>query len=116
MLSSRARLLTRLGSTALAAVAMSQYRAAPAAQVSAVAPEVVHTITAGECATARVGTSIPSGLIGEPVSAVRVAEPRWGRSIVGTAGERSAPICSYPEYPRYLSGPPRVAASYRCQE
>lgn len=37
-----------------------------------------------------------------------------GRSIVGTAGDRTMPICSYPEYPRYLSGPPEAAASYAC--
>jgi hypothetical protein len=46
MLSSRARLLTRLGSTVLAAVAVSHYRAAPAAQVSAVASEVARTMAA----------------------------------------------------------------------
>jgi feruloyl esterase len=38
-----------------------------------------------------------------------------GRSIVGTAGGRTLPICSYPEYPRYVSGPPESAASFRCE-
>jgi feruloyl esterase len=37
-----------------------------------------------------------------------------GRAIVGTADGRTLPICSYPEYPRYVSGSPGVAASYAC--
>jgi feruloyl esterase len=31
-----------------------------------------------------------------------------------TAGERSLPLCSYPTYPRYASGPATAASSYRC--
>jgi hypothetical protein len=31
-----------------------------------------------------------------------------------TAAERSLPLCSYPLYPKYLSGPPSEAASYTC--
>lgn len=31
-----------------------------------------------------------------------------------TAGERSLPLCSYPLYPKYVSGPPSEAASYTC--
>ena len=34
--------------------------------------------------------------------------------VTGTAG--SLPLCSYPEYPRYQSGNPTDAASYRCTE
>jgi feruloyl esterase len=37
-----------------------------------------------------------------------------GRSVVVTAGEKSLPLCSYPEYPKYVSGPPAAAASYAC--
>ena len=37
-----------------------------------------------------------------------------GKSIVVTAGDRSLPLCSYPAYPRYKSGPPAAAASYSC--
>jgi hypothetical protein len=36
------------------------------------------------------------------------------KSVTVTAGEQSLPMCSYPEYPGYVSGPPSVAASYRC--
>jgi feruloyl esterase len=37
-----------------------------------------------------------------------------GRSEVVTAGARSLPMCSYPEYPRYLGGDTAKAASYAC--
>lgn len=32
-----------------------------------------------------------------------------------TAGERHLPLCSYPAYPHYVSGPPDDAASYQCR-
>jgi feruloyl esterase len=32
------------------------------------------------------------------------------------AGERSLPLCSYPAYPRYASGPVTAASSYRCAQ
>jgi feruloyl esterase len=31
-----------------------------------------------------------------------------------TAGEKSLPLCSYPTYPKYVSGPTTAAASYTC--
>jgi feruloyl esterase len=37
-------------------------------------------------------------------------------SVVVTAGERSLPLCSYPSYPRYTSGPTEAAVSYRCAQ
>ncbi|MCC6202283.1 MAG: tannase/feruloyl esterase family alpha/beta hydrolase [Gammaproteobacteria bacterium] len=37
-----------------------------------------------------------------------------GKSLVVTAGDRSLPLCSYPTYPKYRSGPPESAASYQC--
>ena len=37
-----------------------------------------------------------------------------GKTLVVTAGDRSLPLCSYPEYPRYVKGPPESADSYRC--
>jgi feruloyl esterase len=37
-------------------------------------------------------------------------------SVVVTAGDRSLPLCSYPAYPRYVSGPKEIAASYRCTQ
>ncbi len=35
-------------------------------------------------------------------------------SVTVTAGNRSLPMCSYPAYPRYVSGPANEAASYVC--
>ena len=38
-----------------------------------------------------------------------------GRSIVVTAGEKSLPMCSFPQYPHYLEGSPSEAKSYECR-
>lgn len=35
-----------------------------------------------------------------------------GKTLVVTAGGRSLPLCSYPNYPRYKGGPPESASSY----
>ena len=37
-----------------------------------------------------------------------------GKSVTVTAGDRSLPMCSYPEYPKYVSGPTGEAGSYTC--
>jgi len=37
-----------------------------------------------------------------------------GMSITVSAGEKSLPLCSYPTYPKYVSGPETSASSYRC--
>ena len=37
-----------------------------------------------------------------------------GMSVTVTAGDRSLPLCSYPSYPRYVSGSATSAASYTC--
>ena len=37
-----------------------------------------------------------------------------GRAVKVTAADRSLPMCSYPEYPRYVSGPAGEASSYTC--
>jgi feruloyl esterase len=37
-----------------------------------------------------------------------------GKSVTVTAGERSLPMCSYPEYPKYSNGPAWSASSYTC--
>jgi hypothetical protein len=37
-------------------------------------------------------------------------------SVELTAGDRSLPLCSYPSYPRYESGPTEAASSYRCTQ
>ena len=35
-------------------------------------------------------------------------------AVTVTAGERSLPMCSYPSYPRFTSGPASAASSYVC--
>jgi feruloyl esterase len=35
-----------------------------------------------------------------------------GKTLVVRAGDRSLPLCSYPNYPKYVSGPPDAAESY----
>ncbi len=37
-----------------------------------------------------------------------------GKSVKVTAGDRAMPMCSYPEYPKYASGSPDAAESWRC--
>jgi feruloyl esterase len=37
-----------------------------------------------------------------------------GKSIKLTAGDKSLPMCSYPEYPKYNKGPANAAESYSC--
>jgi feruloyl esterase len=37
-----------------------------------------------------------------------------GMSVTVTAGERSLPMCSYPDYPKYAGGPAGTASSYSC--
>ena len=36
-------------------------------------------------------------------------------SVTVTAGERSLPLCAYPRYPKYVSGPVSAASSYSCE-
>ena len=44
----------------------------------------------------------------------RGIEPK--KTLKVSAGERSLPLCSYPEYPKYTSGPAELASSYRCSQ
>jgi feruloyl esterase len=37
-----------------------------------------------------------------------------GMSVTVTAGEKSLPLCSYPAYPKYKTGPTASAGSYEC--
>jgi pimeloyl-ACP methyl ester carboxylesterase len=37
-----------------------------------------------------------------------------GKSVKVTAGDRSKPMCSYPEFPKYSKGPAADAGSYQC--
>ena len=37
-----------------------------------------------------------------------------GQTLEVSGGGRTMPLCSYPAYPKYLSGPPATASSYTC--
>jgi feruloyl esterase len=43
----------------------------------------------------------------------RGVAPKMSETVV--AGERSFPLCSYPTYPKYNTGPVAQAGSYRCE-
>src|SRR5690242_2892876 len=59
------------------------------ARVLKTTPQDAHTLTADDCTTARLGSAIPVASIGEPVTGVTVAAPRW----VAAAGNAPA-YCS----------------------
>ena len=40
--------------------------------------------------------------------------PAMSLTVQALDGMRTMPLCSYPAYPRYVSGPPSTAASYTC--
>jgi hypothetical protein len=86
-----------------------------------VLPQANHGLNGRNHSSDGEGRTIPVGPIPTTFDRVRLlldwvergAAPR--RSIVVTAGEKSLPMCSYPEYPRYVDGPPSEAASYQCR-
>jgi hypothetical protein len=39
-----------------------------------------------------------------------------GMSVTVTAGDRSLPLCSYPTYPKYVSGSVTSAGAYTCAQ
>ena len=43
----------------------------------------------------------------------RGAAPKMSETV--TAGDRSLPLCAYPTYPKYVSGSPTQAGSYKCE-
>jgi feruloyl esterase len=86
-----------------------------------VLPQTGHGLSGTNYAMDGEGKTIPSAPI--PNSWNRVAMLiDWvergvapGISETVTAGDRSLPLCSYPRYPKYNSGPVTQAASYRCE-
>src|SRR6187399_1630717 len=57
--------------------------------VGAQPPAGVATITEADCTAAKLGSSIPVPVIGEPVGAVTLSEPRWN-----AAGKAGGPYCT----------------------
>jgi hypothetical protein len=87
-----------------------------------VMPQTGHGLTGTNYATSGDGRALPVapvpntydrlGLLFDWVE--RGVAP--GMSVTVTAGEKSLPLCSYPTYPRYMSGPAASASSYRCAQ
>jgi feruloyl esterase len=86
-----------------------------------VLPQTGHGLNGTNYSTDGDGKTIPSAPI--PNSWDRVSLLiNWvergvapGMSLTVTAGAKSLPMCSYPAYPKYVSGPAPEAGSYRCE-
>ena len=85
-----------------------------------VIPQANHGLSGRNAAVSGEGTPLPVAPIPNTFDRVQmlfdwvergVAPPQ---SAVVTAGEKSLPLCSYPTYPKYVSGPTGNAASYTC--
>ena len=85
-----------------------------------VLPQTGHGLSGSNYSTNGEGKSIPSAPIPSAFSRLNllvdwveknVAPPT---SVTVTSGSRSLPMCSYPAYPKYVSGPADKADSYVC--
>jgi feruloyl esterase len=85
-----------------------------------VLPQTGHGLSGSNYSTNGEGKSIPSAPIPSAFSRLNllvdwveknVAPPT---SVTVTSGNRSLPMCSYPAYPKYVSGPADKADSYVC--
>ncbi|HEY5040949.1 MAG TPA: tannase/feruloyl esterase family alpha/beta hydrolase [Verrucomicrobiae bacterium] len=83
-----------------------------------VIPQVGHGLSGRSYGTTGAGKSVATFAIPNQydrtaliIAWVERNEPP-DKTLVVTAGGRSLPLCSYPNYPRYKSGPPESAASY----
>ena len=87
-----------------------------------VIPQVGHGLRGSNYAVDGSGKTIPVNPIPSTFDRVQMLVD-WvehgtvpGASIAATAGERTIPVCSYPAFPKYISGPPTSAQSYQCAE
>jgi hypothetical protein len=85
-----------------------------------VLPQTGHGLSGTNYSVDGEGKSIPTAPIPNSFSRLnllvywvekKVAPPM---SVTVTGGSRSLPMCSYPTYPQYVSGPVDAAASYAC--
>ncbi len=85
-----------------------------------VVPQTGHGLSGTNYSTDGDGKSIPTAPIPSSFSRLnllmdwvekKVAPPM---SVTVTGGNKSLPLCSYPAYPKYVSGPTDTAASYTC--
>jgi feruloyl esterase len=83
-----------------------------------VIPQVGHGLSGRSSGTTGDGQSVPSFPIPNQIDRTALIivwverNEAPGKTLVVTAGGRSLPLCSYPNYPRYKGGPPESAASY----
>jgi hypothetical protein len=85
-----------------------------------VIPQATHGLTGTVYGIDGAGKTIPTPAIANDYERFaylvgwveRRAAP--GKSLIVTAGERSMPLCSYPQFPKYVSGSPAAAAAYTC--
>ena len=87
-----------------------------------VMPQTGHGLSGTSYTVDGTGKTIHAGADSQPLRSAGAAV-RLGRgktappmSVVVTAGDRSLPLCSYPTYPRYVSGPSTAASSYTCAQ
>lgn len=85
-----------------------------------VMPQAGHGLTGTSYTTDGEGKTIPAAPIPNSYDrfGVLVAWVEKGmapaKSLTVTSGDASMPLCSYPTYPKYVSGPVTAAASYSC--
>ena len=85
-----------------------------------VLPQTGHGLSGMNYSTDGDGKSIPTAPIPNTFSRLNLlmdwveknAAPPM--SVTVTGGKRSLPMCSYPMYPKYVSGPVESASSYKC--
>jgi feruloyl esterase len=85
-----------------------------------VIPQANHGLAGTNYPTDADGKAIPAGPIPNTYDQLPLLMD-WverkippARQLTVTAGDRSLPLCSYPLYPKYTSGPPASAESYTC--
>ncbi len=85
-----------------------------------VLPQTGHGLSGTNYSTDGDGKSIPAAPIPSTFSRLNLLVD-WvekntapSMSVTVTGGERSLPMCSYPMYPKYVSGPVDSASSYAC--
>ncbi len=86
-----------------------------------VIPQAGHGLAGRNYDTDGEGKTIPAAAIPNTWDRVslltgwveRGVAPKMSETV--TAGEKSLPLCSYPTYPKFVSGPVTVAASYTCE-
>jgi len=85
-----------------------------------VLPQTNHGLRGMSAATAGDGRAITPAPIPSTYDRLKLLQDWVERKtappmfVTVTAGDRSLPMCSYPAFPNYVSGPPTDAASYAC--